>query len=176
MAGEGKNTRYFSQSSAHSYDVYDANLKKINEFSKIEVCESFYAGMTDSNSDTYTIYDLNDKVLYENAERDSNATHSYKIDDNKLIQHFEFGDYKNYIILDENQEKLSGLHHGYTLVKTTDPSDSDKKSYAIYDYKGKICDIGSKSVDECDNVNLYKVDNKYYNYNGKLIYEKKDKN
>ena len=137
MAGEGKNTRYFSQSSAHSYDVYDANLKKINEFSKIEVCESFYAGMTDSNSDTYTIYDLNDKVLYENAERDSNATHSYKIDDNKLIQHFEFGDYKNYIILDENQEKLSGLHHGYTLVKTTDPSDSDKKSYAIYDYKGK---------------------------------------
>lgn len=111
-------------------------------------------------------------MLYENAVKNSNVTYSYKIGNNKIIQYFESGNYKNYLILDENQEKVSGLHHGYTLVKTIDPSDSSKNSYSIYDYNGKICDIGSKSVEECDNVNLYIIGNKYYNYNGKLIYEK----
>lgn len=172
--GSGNNTTYFSQVDGSAYDVYDSEFKKTGQLYDINIRRCFYAAKTASNSPAYTIYDINSKVIYENAEEAYAG--GYKIEGGKIIYSLGNSDDAHLLIIDENQEYDRSLNTGYALILTKDSTDSTKETYSIYDYNGKVCDIGPRFDKLCDNVNLYCLDDKYYNYEGKLIYEKKGNN
>ncbi len=102
-------------------------------------------------------------------------TGGYKTKGDKIIYSLS-NSYNTHLILDENQEYNCSLHTEYALILTKNSTDSTKETYSIYNYDRKVCDIGSRFDKLCDNVNLYYLDDKYYNYEEKLIYEKKGNN
>ena len=94
--------------------------------------------------------------------------------DDKVIRDFGSIYEGKYSIFKENQESAGGLNPGYTFVRNID---GGKETYTINDYNGQICDLKSEHLpDTYKNVNLYNYGSKYYDYKGKLIYERKSDN
>ena len=172
IIGSGNDTKYFSQIGNTTYEVYDSDFKKTGELYDVYVCYSFYAARTEKSSTTYTIFDSKSKEIYKDAEYVS--YNAFKVGDDKVIRDFGSIYEGKYSIFKENQESAGGLNPGYTFVRNID---GGKETYTINDYNGQICDLKSEHLpDTYKNVNLYNYGSKYYDYKGKLIYERKSDN
>lgn len=169
---DNKGNISYKMKSGNSYILYNKEFERVAEITGARNVNSghgfFYSIPSDGDKTKCTMYDSNGKVIYENLtmvdflHKDrsiyklSDGTNAYKSVNNKEM-----------VTGGQNETYKSSYMESTVFVFTNEAGE-----YVLRDEKlNELCKFDA--YPEFQEVfNLFKVDGKYYNKNGKLIYEK----
>lgn len=159
-------SKYYALSEGDNHVIYDLKGKEKLKAKNMQAVFDFGVLVKDDDMEHMRIIDFKGKDLFVNVEKKGSST--YSLENGKML--YYFNDRADYYLIDSKYDELHGAKGNNVFLQ-----DKSKNTIAIYNLESKKITFEFKKErykGHCDYVKAFELDDGYYNYNGKMIYEK----